>query len=188
MHDVFGVKRSPGLSEPANVQLESVLRPQVVVSDPIPGGTIPRTPAELLLSLSTGDWLQRLQDQYDLVLIDTPPVLAVSMPACWPNGPNGAPGRARRNNHVGRTAGNRQASGAGRRLCAGRGLQWPGLQAALRLRLWLPLPAPRLRHAAQRHQGRTHRSQEALSPCRASPRSRACASSGCVRAWAVVVR
>ena len=64
----------------ANVQpLEPVLRPQVVAGlDLIPGGAIPPNPAELLLSLSTGDWLQRLQDQYDLVLIDTPPVLAVS--------------------------------------------------------------------------------------------------------------
>ena len=81
LHDVFGVKRSPGLSElVANVQpLESVLRPQVVAGlDLIPGGAIPPNPAELLLSLSTRDWLQRLQDQYDLVLIDTPPVLAVS--------------------------------------------------------------------------------------------------------------
>ena len=81
LHDVFGVKRSPGLSElVANVQpLEPVLRPQVVAGlDLIPGGAIPPNPAELLLSLSTGDWLQRLQDQYDLVLIDTPPVLAVS--------------------------------------------------------------------------------------------------------------
>ena len=81
LHDVFGVKRSPGLSElVANIQpLEPVLRPQVVAGlDLIPGGAIPPNPAELLLSLSTGDWLQRLQDQYDLVLIDTPPVLAVS--------------------------------------------------------------------------------------------------------------
>ena len=81
LHDVFGVKRSPGLSElVANIQpLEPVLRPQVVAGlDLIPGGAIPPNPAELLLSLSTGDWLQRLQDQYDLVLIDTHPVLAVS--------------------------------------------------------------------------------------------------------------
>jgi tyrosine-protein kinase Etk/Wzc len=81
LHKVFGVERGPGLSDlvAKSQPLESVLRPQVVPGlDLIPGGTIPPNPAELLLSLSTGDWLQRLQDQYDLVLIDTPPVLAVS--------------------------------------------------------------------------------------------------------------
>src|SRR5262249_14689431 len=41
-------------------------------------GTLPPNPGELLLSPATATLLQSLSAQYDLVLIDSPPVLAVS--------------------------------------------------------------------------------------------------------------
>jgi tyrosine-protein kinase Etk/Wzc len=49
--------------------------PQV---DVITTGTLPPNPAELLMSPSTVQLLQAVASQYDIVLIDTPPVLAVS--------------------------------------------------------------------------------------------------------------
>lgn len=44
----------------------------------IPGGRIPANPAELLASETMGRLLEQLRQHADLVLLDTPPVLAVS--------------------------------------------------------------------------------------------------------------
>jgi capsular exopolysaccharide synthesis family protein len=44
----------------------------------LPAGPVPTNPAELLDSARAGDIFTRLRDQYDLVLIDSPPVLPVT--------------------------------------------------------------------------------------------------------------
>ena len=44
----------------------------------LPAGPVPPNPAELLDSARTRDIFTRLRDQYDLVLIDSPPVLPVT--------------------------------------------------------------------------------------------------------------
>jgi polysaccharide biosynthesis transport protein len=44
----------------------------------LPAGPVPPNPAELLDSARARDIFQRLRDQYDLVLIDSPPVLPVT--------------------------------------------------------------------------------------------------------------
>src|SRR5476651_1743646 len=47
----------------------------------LPCGKKPANPAELLTSPNFGDLLDRLKSDYDYVVLDTPPVLAVSDPS-----------------------------------------------------------------------------------------------------------
>jgi tyrosine-protein kinase Etk/Wzc len=81
IHKSFGLPRGRGLSEliTGSQTLEQVLHKNVIPQlDLITTGTLPPNPAELLMSPATVQLLQTLSDQYDIVLIDTPPVLAVS--------------------------------------------------------------------------------------------------------------
>jgi tyrosine-protein kinase Etk/Wzc len=81
MHKFFGFERGMGLSEliAGSQPLEKVLRQNVTPGlDFIGSGTLPPNPAELLMSHVTVDLLKALSAQYDIVIIDTPPVLAVS--------------------------------------------------------------------------------------------------------------
>lgn len=47
----------------------------------LPCGAIPENPAELLVSGKTDELLARLAEEYDFVLVDSPPMLAVSDPS-----------------------------------------------------------------------------------------------------------
>lgn len=46
----------------------------------IPAGTVPPNPSELLLSQNFKNLIQSVREEYDIVIIDTPPVLAVTDP------------------------------------------------------------------------------------------------------------
>ncbi|MFZ2394210.1 polysaccharide biosynthesis tyrosine autokinase [Rhodoferax sp.] len=81
IHKFFGLSRGHGLSEliAGSQPLAQVLHQGVSAQvDLITTGTLPPNPAELLMSPTTVQLLQTLASQYDIVLIDTPPVLAVS--------------------------------------------------------------------------------------------------------------
>lgn len=81
LNQYFGMDRGPGLSElvAGSRTIEQVLRRNVApMVDLIPTGALPPNPGELLLSPATVHLVQTLAAQYDLVIIDTPPVLAVS--------------------------------------------------------------------------------------------------------------
>ncbi|MES2089257.1 MAG: polysaccharide biosynthesis tyrosine autokinase, partial [Pseudomonadota bacterium] len=81
IHQYFGVERGRGLSElvTGSLPLDKVVCRAVSPNvDLITTGILPPNPGELLLSGALTELLQRLGDQYDLILIDTPPVLAVS--------------------------------------------------------------------------------------------------------------
>jgi tyrosine-protein kinase Etk/Wzc len=76
----FGTNAQPGLADHLAVDapIESVIRRDVMPGlDFVPRGATPANPAELLLSRRMEDFLA-MGDGYDIVLIDTPPVLAVS--------------------------------------------------------------------------------------------------------------
>ncbi|MDT0619879.1 polysaccharide biosynthesis tyrosine autokinase [Salinisphaera sp. P385] len=81
IHRAFGLSRSPGLSDivTGEVSPESVIhRVAEERMDFLSGGTIPPNPSELLLNPRFRNLLQTWSEQYDLVLIDTPPLLSVT--------------------------------------------------------------------------------------------------------------
>ncbi len=81
IHQFFGLQRGQGLSEliTGNCSVDEGLHRSVAPNlDLITAGFLPPNPGELLMSPATAKLLQSLSAQYDLVLIDTPPVLAVS--------------------------------------------------------------------------------------------------------------
>jgi tyrosine-protein kinase Etk/Wzc len=81
VHQMFGLERGHGFSEliAGSHTLAQVLHTQVAPGlDFISTGVMPPNPAELLMSPTTTKLLQSLESQYDIVLIDTPPVLAVA--------------------------------------------------------------------------------------------------------------
>lgn len=82
IHKTLGMGPHSGLS---NVLTGSTTVDQAVVRSPIlpnlfvlPAGTPPPNPAELLASVNLRDLLQQLREQYDHIVIDTPPSLSVT--------------------------------------------------------------------------------------------------------------
>ena len=81
LHDYLGVERAPGLAEAiaGAVPVESVLRKAVLPGvDFIPRGSAPSNPSELLGSERFRKMIEELSSGYDVVLVDLPPILAVT--------------------------------------------------------------------------------------------------------------
>ena len=81
LHQYFGFGRENGLSElvAGSCTVAQVIHKDVVHNvDFISTGLLPPNPSELLLQDSLAPLLKNLSANYDYVLIDTPPVLAVS--------------------------------------------------------------------------------------------------------------
>lgn len=81
IHESFGLKRGHGLSEliSGTQTVERVIHREVSHGlDFIATGPMPPNPAELLMSPATVQLLKTMGTNYDIVVIDTPPVLAVS--------------------------------------------------------------------------------------------------------------
>lgn len=81
IHKYFDVDVKPGLSELLSGQadLQKVLhKTQVTNLDVITRGKSPTNPSEMLSSTQFKDLLEKFQTQYDHIIIDTPPVLAVT--------------------------------------------------------------------------------------------------------------
>lgn len=81
MHKYFDVDVKPGLSELLSGQadLQKVLHKTSVANlDVITRGKSPTNPSEILSSNQFKELLEQLQSQYDHIIIDTPPVLAVT--------------------------------------------------------------------------------------------------------------
>jgi tyrosine-protein kinase Etk/Wzc len=81
VNQYFGLPRSRGLSE----LIAGIAGPDDLVHrnvapnlDLLTTGVLPPNPAELLLSPATAKVLQQLSGEYDIVLLDTTPILAVS--------------------------------------------------------------------------------------------------------------
>lgn len=81
LHAIFGVERLPGLTEVLARQatLEDAIRPTDVEGlHLLPAGTLVPNVSELLGSDRMKATLAELSSRYDLVLVDTPPVLAAA--------------------------------------------------------------------------------------------------------------
>lgn len=86
LHNVLNLEMSPGLSEmiSGKVAIEDAIHTVSIgenTLDVITRGQTPPNPSELLMHSNFGELLNTLSDQYDLILIDTPPIHAVTDPA-----------------------------------------------------------------------------------------------------------
>lgn len=82
VHLRFGIPKGPGLS---SVLSGKVSAREAIVTWPdlpnihlMPAGPVPPLPSELLGSGQMEDMLRELREEYDFILVDTPPVLAVT--------------------------------------------------------------------------------------------------------------
>ncbi|MDP4200582.1 MAG: polysaccharide biosynthesis tyrosine autokinase [Bacteroidota bacterium] len=81
LHSVFGLPREPGLTnllfERATFE-EAIKQTDVENLYVLPCGIIPPNPAELLGSQRMGQLIAKLREEFDMILLDTPPVVAVT--------------------------------------------------------------------------------------------------------------
>ncbi|HYP84725.1 polysaccharide biosynthesis tyrosine autokinase [Variovorax sp.] len=81
LHQYLGLQRHGGLSEliAGSLTIQQTVHKQVTQNlDFLATGQLPPNPGELLTSDSFANVMKRLSEQYDIVVIDTPPVLVAS--------------------------------------------------------------------------------------------------------------
>ncbi|MDO8665114.1 MAG: polysaccharide biosynthesis tyrosine autokinase, partial [Gemmatimonadales bacterium] len=81
VHRAFNLVQEPGLTDVlvGNAQLREAIRPNVIPKlDILPAGALPPNPSELLGSEAMHRLLEQLRAQYDTVIFDSPPTLAVT--------------------------------------------------------------------------------------------------------------
>ncbi|PRX33291.1 tyrosine-protein kinase Etk/Wzc [Paraburkholderia sp. BL18I3N2] len=82
VHRYFSLPSKPGLSDViGGVEPSSAVHYQVLPNlDVLMSGSVASSPAEMLMSDSFGSLLAQFSKQYDVVIVDSPPVLAVTDP------------------------------------------------------------------------------------------------------------
>jgi tyrosine-protein kinase Etk/Wzc len=81
LHQLFGIGREHGLCEAITgaVPLGHVIRPDVIANlDFIPTGCLNASQPDLFMHIDVGVLLDSVRAQYDLVLVDSPPILALA--------------------------------------------------------------------------------------------------------------
>jgi capsular exopolysaccharide synthesis family protein len=81
VHNLFKEKRIPGLIDYmfGHATFEEILRPAKIKNlYYIPSGTIPPNPAEMLESSQMDAFLKELKSLFDIIIIDSPPIIAVT--------------------------------------------------------------------------------------------------------------
>jgi capsular exopolysaccharide synthesis family protein len=83
IHAIFESERFPGISDYlfSNVSLEEITRSTKLQNlFFISSGTIPPNPSELLGSKQMFDFLEKLKNLYDIIILDSPPFISVTDP------------------------------------------------------------------------------------------------------------
>jgi len=81
VHHLFNARKTPGLIDYLfnNASLDEIIRHTEMQNlDYITSGTIPPNPAELLASHQLDEFLNDMKKIYDIIIIDSPPVVAVT--------------------------------------------------------------------------------------------------------------
>ncbi|HSR18534.1 MAG TPA: polysaccharide biosynthesis tyrosine autokinase [Ignavibacteriaceae bacterium] len=81
VHRIFNDNETPGFLDYlfGKLSYENIIRKTEIRNlDFIPAGTIPPNPSEIMGSRAMKALLQKLKEDYDIVVIDSPPVMAVS--------------------------------------------------------------------------------------------------------------
>jgi capsular exopolysaccharide synthesis family protein len=81
VHKLFEANRTPGLIDYliGNAKFDEVLTVSKLSNlNYITAGTIPPNPAEMLDSQEMRNFLKQMRGQYDLVILDSPPIIAVT--------------------------------------------------------------------------------------------------------------
>ncbi len=80
LNKIFSCQQLPGLSEylAGNASLDQITQKVLPHVNFISSGAYPTNPAELLMSHHLQVLIDAISDQYDLIIIDTPPILAVT--------------------------------------------------------------------------------------------------------------
>ena len=81
LHKEFGIKRGDGLSQllMRNAELKDVIHTTEVENlFVMPCGNVPSNPSELLGSKHYAELINNLEKDYDLIIIDTPPIMLVT--------------------------------------------------------------------------------------------------------------
>lgn len=83
LEEYMGITKSPGLSEliAGKAEIDEVVRSLSNNYYFVPRGEVPPNPAELLMTESFKDVIENWKAHYDVVIIDTPPILAVTDPS-----------------------------------------------------------------------------------------------------------
>ena len=84
IHKLMGARLDLGLSNYLRNEadwVDLVQKSEVKDLDVISAGSLPKNPAELLTSGAFDELVEQLRQQYDIVIIDSPPLLAVSDPS-----------------------------------------------------------------------------------------------------------
>jgi capsular exopolysaccharide synthesis family protein len=84
VHKMFGIGRDKGMSSVlVSNELENVLQDVIIHSeipnlDVIPCGPIPPNPSEIIGSQKMNRIMEKLQEKYDRIIVDSPPITAVT--------------------------------------------------------------------------------------------------------------
>ena len=81
VHSVFNHKRYPGFTDyfVGKVSFEEILRHSDVENlDFVTAGTIPPNPSEILDSRGMKSFINKLRDEYDIIILDSPPLVTVT--------------------------------------------------------------------------------------------------------------
>ncbi|MEJ2614214.1 MAG: polysaccharide biosynthesis tyrosine autokinase, partial [Ignavibacteriaceae bacterium] len=82
MHGIFGVNKNPGLVNYLfnQVSLDEIIWRSDIIENfsYITSGTIPPNPAEVLQSKAMHNFLDRMRSRFDMIIIDSPPIISVT--------------------------------------------------------------------------------------------------------------